>query len=198
MVRCLIAIGSNTGDCRQHIQHAVSQIGRLADTKVLSVSQLLETAPVGSNTDQVFLNGAVAIETKRPALQLIQDLLEIEHSGGRDRKSGSGNRPIDLDILLYGDQVIAEPGLEVPHPADDIPPFRFGAGRRNCCRNAASDNRLLLTRFVEPFTKATQCNRGAHAFDTVVAANANSLFREPPFSEPTPTFGPLVFCRATP
>ncbi len=83
---------------------------------VLAVSQLRETAPVGVVDQPPFLNGAVALETTRTARELLDLLLAIEASLGRIREERWGPRTIDLDLLVYGDEVVDEPGLRVPHP----------------------------------------------------------------------------------
>jgi 2-amino-4-hydroxy-6-hydroxymethyldihydropteridine diphosphokinase len=83
---------------------------------VLAVSQLRETEPVGVVDQPSFLNGAVAVETTRDPRALLELLLEIERSLGRVRRERWGPRTVDLDLLLYGDVVVDEPGLSVPHP----------------------------------------------------------------------------------
>ena len=83
---------------------------------MLAVSQLRETEPVGVVDQPPFLNGAVAIETALAPRELLDLLLEIERSLGRVREERWGPRTIDLDLLVYGDEVVDEPGLRVPHP----------------------------------------------------------------------------------
>lgn len=85
---------------------------------MLAVSTLRETDPVGYLDQPRFLNGAVAVETSLTARKLLGRLLEIERRLGRVRGDGPrfGPRTIDLDLLLYGDETIDEPGLEIPHP----------------------------------------------------------------------------------
>jgi len=85
---------------------------------VLAVSGFRETDPVGIVHQPRFLNGAVELETALPAAALLEELLAVERRLGRDREGvpPGGPRTIDLDLLLYGDEEIAEPGLEVPHP----------------------------------------------------------------------------------
>ncbi len=78
--------------------------------------ELRETDPVGVVDQPPFLNGAVAVETTRSPRELLELLLEIERSLGRVREERWGPRTIDLDLLLYGDEVVDEPGLRVPHP----------------------------------------------------------------------------------
>lgn len=84
---------------------------------VAAVSSLRETEPVGVVDQPSFLNGAVAIETDLSPRQLLGALLRIERSLGRVRDATRwGPRTIDLDLLVYGDEEIDEPGLQVPHP----------------------------------------------------------------------------------
>jgi len=82
------------------------------------VSSLRNTEPVGYVDQPRFLNGAVELETELPAHELLDVLLELERGFGRDRSASPprGPRTLDLDLLLYGGEEIAEPGLEVPHP----------------------------------------------------------------------------------
>ena len=84
----------------------------------MAVSSLRETDPVGPIVDQPrFLNGAVALETSLSARELLELLLEVEAEFGRTRTGPPGGpRTLDLDLLLYGDAHLDEPGLEVPHP----------------------------------------------------------------------------------
>lgn len=83
---------------------------------ILRVSTLIETKPVGGPPQGNFLNGVVEIETTLTPRDLLKRLQEIEESLGRVRAERWGPRTIDLDILLYGDQVIHEPDLVIPHP----------------------------------------------------------------------------------
>ena len=97
---------------------------------MLAVSQLRETEPVGVVDQPPFLNGAVAIETTLAPRELLDVLLEIERSLGRVREERWGPRTIDLDLLVYGDEVVDEPGLRVPHPRPARASVRARAARR--------------------------------------------------------------------
>lgn len=114
----LIALGSNLGDRRAHIIRALVAIAALPLSRFVARSSIVETDPVGVPGQPRFLNAAARIETRLSARDLLDALLDIERSLGRDRASGErwGPRVIDLDLLLYGDQRIDEPGLSVPHP----------------------------------------------------------------------------------
>ena len=88
-----------------------------SDLNVVAVSSFRETDPVGYVDQPRFLNGAVALETDLPPRELLGRLLEIERALGRDRTGPRfGPRTVDLDILLYGNEVVDEPGLTIPHP----------------------------------------------------------------------------------
>ncbi len=83
---------------------------------VTAVSEIRETEPVGPVEQGPFLNGAVRIETDLGPRELLERLLAVEQRLGRVREERWGPRTIDLDLLLYGDLVVDEPGLTVPHP----------------------------------------------------------------------------------
>ena len=118
MTRVFVGLGSNLGDREGTLRAAVGRLRHLPETEVLRVSTLRNTDPVGNVDQPRFLNGAVVLETGLSARQLLGRLLELERAFGRDRISvpAQGPRTLDLDLLLYGDDVIDEPGLEVPHP----------------------------------------------------------------------------------
>jgi 2-amino-4-hydroxy-6-hydroxymethyldihydropteridine diphosphokinase len=86
--------------------------------QVLELSSFVETEPVGVTDQPNFVNGALALETTLTARELLDALLEVERELGRARQEGErwGPRTIDLDLLLYGDELVDEPGLTVPHP----------------------------------------------------------------------------------
>jgi len=112
--RVAIGLGSNVGDREGHLASAVSELRALGT--LVAVAPLFETAPVGGPAQASFLNGAVLLETPRPPRELLGGLLAIEDRHGRRRDERWGPRPLDLDLLLYGDEALVEPGLEVPHP----------------------------------------------------------------------------------
>ena len=118
MVRAFVGLGSNLGDREGTLRAAVGRLRSLPQTRVVAVSTLRDTEPVGFLEQPRFLNGAVELETELPARALLDALLELEQQLGRDRTAAPphGPRTVDLDLLLYGDDEIAEPGLAVPHP----------------------------------------------------------------------------------
>ncbi len=97
---------------------AVDKLRELPGTEVVRVSTLHDTDPVGFLDQPRFLNGVAELETGLSARMLLEALLEIEAFFGRDRSASppQGPRTLDLDLLLYGDETIEEPGLDVPHP----------------------------------------------------------------------------------
>ena len=106
-----VGVGSNLGDREATIRAAIAAL-----PGVVAVSTLRETDPVGVVDQPRFLNGAVRLETDLSARQLLDALLAIERELGRERRERWGPRTIDLDLLLYGDTTVDEPGLTVPHP----------------------------------------------------------------------------------
>ena len=115
-MRAYIGIGSNLGDRERTIEHAVALLRADPGLDVVSVSSLRETEPWGPVEQPRFLNGAVEVETSLEPRELLGVLLDIERRLGRVRAERFGPRTIDLDLLLYGEAVIDEPGLVVPHP----------------------------------------------------------------------------------
>lgn len=115
MTKAAIALGSNLGDRAAHLAFAA---GRLAAVlHHLRQSTWYDTAPAGVSPDQPrYLNGVVVGETALGARALLDRLLAIEREAGRTRPSPMAPRTLDLDLILYGDERIHEPGLTVPHP----------------------------------------------------------------------------------
>jgi 2-amino-4-hydroxy-6-hydroxymethyldihydropteridine diphosphokinase len=111
-----VGIGANLGPREETLRRAVELLGRADGVEVIGVSELRETDPVGVIDQPPFLNGAVTIETMLPARAVLDLLLEIERSLGRVRRERWGPRIVDLDLLVYGNGVVDEPGLHVPHP----------------------------------------------------------------------------------
>jgi 2-amino-4-hydroxy-6-hydroxymethyldihydropteridine diphosphokinase len=118
MTRSFVGLGANLDDPGASIARAVELLGAEDGVEVVGISTLRETDPVGYEDQPRFLNGAVELRTTLSARGLLGRLLAIERSLGRVRGVGPrfGPRQIDLDLLLYGDQVIDESGLQVPHP----------------------------------------------------------------------------------
>ena len=111
-----IALGSNVGCKRDNMAQAVQLIADLPATQVVKSSSLYETEPWGKTDQDEFLNQVIEIETALQPGKLLQELQNIEIKMGRQRKEKWGPRLIDLDILLYGNEVIDDPQLTIPHP----------------------------------------------------------------------------------
>ena len=117
MTRAYVGLGANLGDRERTVREAVAALGAEEGIEVLAVSTLRETEPVGVGEQPPFLNGAAALDTTLEAPELLKRLLAVEQRFGRVRVPGEhGPRTLDLDLLLYGDEQIDEPGLAVPHP----------------------------------------------------------------------------------
>jgi 2-amino-4-hydroxy-6-hydroxymethyldihydropteridine diphosphokinase len=114
-VRVAIAVGSNLGDRRAHLDYAFDALSLDLTNSIRS--SVIETAPEGVGDEHgPFLNAAVVGVTTLPARELLARLLEIEEERGRQRPYASAPRTLDIDLILYGDAVIKEHGLSVPHP----------------------------------------------------------------------------------
>ncbi len=112
-----IGIGSNLDDPEHQVQSAVGALARLPRTRLLRVSRLFRTPPWGIAEQPPFVNAAAAVGTQLSPRELLDALLAIERARGRHRdRTRWGPRVLDLDILLYGDRMLAEDGLRVPHP----------------------------------------------------------------------------------
>jgi 2-amino-4-hydroxy-6-hydroxymethyldihydropteridine diphosphokinase len=116
-VTAYIALGANLGDRRANIEAAIEKLRQTAGVEVTKISAMVENPAVGGPVDSpAFLNGAAEVVTSLSARELLARLLEIEKEIGRVRREKWGPRVIDLDLLLYGDEVVAEEGLTLPHP----------------------------------------------------------------------------------
>jgi 2-amino-4-hydroxy-6-hydroxymethyldihydropteridine diphosphokinase len=113
-----VALGSNVGDRAAHLAYARERLGRLPGTRVVAASRVEETAPLGTVAQGPFLNQMVLLETSLEPGVLLGHLLGIEAERGRARGVTVrwGPRTLDLDIVRYGDRVIREAELTVPHP----------------------------------------------------------------------------------
>ncbi|MBX9765090.1 2-amino-4-hydroxy-6-hydroxymethyldihydropteridine diphosphokinase [Patescibacteria group bacterium] len=114
MVIAYLGLGSNMGNPRGQIETAVKNLSQCG--VVISRSPLYKTEPMGDMLQDWFLNCVVKIDTSLSPRQLLEDIHAIENAMGRVRTVKNGPRTIDIDILLYGDEVISENDLEIPHP----------------------------------------------------------------------------------
>jgi 2-amino-4-hydroxy-6-hydroxymethyldihydropteridine diphosphokinase len=117
VTRAYVGLGSNLGDREDFIKEALAAIGADPEIEIVRVSTVRETEPVGYVDQPKFLNAAVLVETSLSPRELLDRLLAIELNLGRRRDGPPhGPRTIDLDLLVYGGEVVDEPGLCVPHP----------------------------------------------------------------------------------
>ena len=116
MTLAAVALGSNLGEPEAQVMRGFEELAALADTELLRRSRLYRTAPVGYVDQPDFVNACALVETQLAPRALLDALLAVEKRHGRVRDVPNGPRTLDLDIVLYGDQVIDEPGLKVPHP----------------------------------------------------------------------------------
>ena len=116
MSRVAISIGSNLGDRRAALAFAAERLASLLQNPVLS--DIIETDPAGEGLEEqpLYLNAALVGETSLDARALLDALRQIETDYGRTRPFPGAARTLDLDLILFGDQTVIEPGLEVPHP----------------------------------------------------------------------------------
>ena len=115
MKNIYLSLGSNMGDCAHNIAHALEQLASHG-VRVVKRSSLYETEPVELREQDWFLNCVAEIETNLRSPELMQVLLKIERSMGRERTVPKGPRVIDMDILLLGSEVVKDLQLEIPHP----------------------------------------------------------------------------------
>ena len=112
-----VGLGANLGERERTLSAAVDALGDEDGIEVVAVSTLRETEPVGVGEQPLYLNGVAALDTTLTALELLDRLLAVEQRFGRVRVPGEhAPRTLDLDLLLFGDAEIDEPGLVVPHP----------------------------------------------------------------------------------
>ncbi|MDP2923304.1 MAG: 2-amino-4-hydroxy-6-hydroxymethyldihydropteridine diphosphokinase [Candidatus Omnitrophota bacterium] len=116
MPNVFIGIGSNLGERLDNINNAIVCLKNTPSISIEKISSIIETEPVGGPAQPKYLNAVIKIKTDLSARKLLGILQEIEQKFGRIRTVKNGSRTIDLDILLYGDEIIDEPDLQIPHP----------------------------------------------------------------------------------
>ena len=117
MPRAYVGLGANLGPREETLRRASELLGATNGIDVVALSQLRETDPVGVLDQPRFLNGVVALETTLSPRRLLDVLLSIERKLGRVRDGARwGPRTADLDLLVYANEQVDEPGLRVPHP----------------------------------------------------------------------------------
>jgi len=115
-MRACVGLGGNVGDPAATLRAALEDLDQLPHTRLLRASRLYRTPAWGLTEQPDFINAAALLETDLDARALLDGLLAIERAFGRERRERWGPRILDLDLLLYGDARIDEPGLHVPHP----------------------------------------------------------------------------------
>lgn len=110
-----LSLGSNIGDREANLREAIAQLKEASSVRALSA--MYETQPVDLPNQPWFLNCAVELETEKTPRELLTFVLSIEAAMGRLRFRDKGPRKIDIDVLLFGDRIVDEPGLKIPHPA---------------------------------------------------------------------------------
>ena len=116
MTRAAIALGSNLEDPEAQVRRGFEEIAKLPQTQLIARSKLYRTAPVGYADQPDFINACALVETELDPRALLESLLSIERAHHRVRTIPNGPRTLDLDLILYGDLVMSEPGLTIPHP----------------------------------------------------------------------------------
>jgi 2-amino-4-hydroxy-6-hydroxymethyldihydropteridine diphosphokinase len=116
-ITAYIGLGSNLGNRNEAINGAITALASHAHIQVCKISSFMETSPEGGPSGQTsYLNAALALQTDLSPDQLLAFMHQIEHDQGRERVMKNGPRPIDLDLLFYGDFVLQETSLTIPHP----------------------------------------------------------------------------------
>ena len=116
LITAYIALGSNLGDPPAQIRRALQALAAMPETRLVRRSALYRNPPAGYLDQPEFVNAVAEIETRLAPHDLLEQLLAIERAHGRVRDFPNGPRTLDLDILLYGERTVREPGLTIPHP----------------------------------------------------------------------------------
>ena len=116
MVRCFIGLGSNLEQPKRQILSAFSELDALECSSLMNKSSLYASKPLGPQDQPDYINAVAELETSLSALTLLASMQAIENEHQRVRKEHWGPRTLDLDLLLYGEEIISLPNLIVPHP----------------------------------------------------------------------------------
>ena len=170
MTLAVLGLGGNVGNPRKQMAAAIQSLQGSAAIQVRAVSALYETPPWGKTDQPPFLNAAILVRTEHSAKALLDTILAVEQQLGRQREERWGPRTVDIDILVFGQEIIDEPGLHVPHPrlherafalaplADVMPEARFGG--RSAAEWLADANTAGIRKVAEPGWEAeTALNR---------------------------------------
>ncbi len=118
MTRVFVGMGSNRGERLAFLQQAVTAMRDFPDTEVVQVSSVYDTDPVGDHGHPSYLNAVVEARTDLPPTRFLRKMQDVETRLGRGKTARSGPRTIDLDLLYYGQRIIADPELDVPRPSN--------------------------------------------------------------------------------
>jgi len=116
MARAFVGVGANLGDAAAQVRAAIGALAALPGTRLVAASSLYRTAPLGYADQPDFVNAAVLLETALAPRALLEALQAVEARSGRARSFKDAPRVLDLDLLLYGGELLQEPDLVVPHP----------------------------------------------------------------------------------
>jgi 2-amino-4-hydroxy-6-hydroxymethyldihydropteridine diphosphokinase len=116
VIRCYVALGSNLGNPAATVDEAIDALAALRGSILRAMSSLYRTAPVGLKHQPDFINAVVVLDTRLSPHQLLDELFAVEAHFGRQRSVRNAPRTLDLDLLLYGDLVVADERLTLPHP----------------------------------------------------------------------------------
>jgi len=111
-----IGLGSNMESPKQQIKSAIKSIGEISAAQILKVSSLYSSKPMGPQNQNNYINSVAKIDTDLTPHELLECLQDIENQHGRIRKERWGPRTLDLDILIYGKEIIKDSNLTIPHP----------------------------------------------------------------------------------
>ncbi|MDP5241323.1 2-amino-4-hydroxy-6-hydroxymethyldihydropteridine diphosphokinase [Uliginosibacterium sp. 31-16] len=113
-----VGLGANLGDPVATVREALAALGNLPESRVMARSSLYRTAPVGPGTEGQpdYINAVAALDTTLAPTELLDALLALEKAFGRQRSARNAARTLDLDLLLYGHEILDAPGLHLPHP----------------------------------------------------------------------------------
>ena len=115
-MKAAVALGSNLEEPEAQVERGFDELAALPQTRLVARSKLYRTSPVGYADQPDFVNACAVVETGLAPRALLEELLAVEQKHGRVRTIPNGPRTLDLDIVLYGDRVVEEPGLRIPHP----------------------------------------------------------------------------------
>jgi len=116
MTRAFVGLGANVGNAANTLRQALEELGALPGTRVAARSPLYRSAPIGFADQPDFLNAVAEVRTSLSALELLAALMDLESRHGRERPFPNAPRTLDLDLLLFGDEVLASDRLTLPHP----------------------------------------------------------------------------------